>query len=66
MKSTVAARAAKGMNPNLNIRASETPVGPDTENEFNDDFWESFGVVVNALDNLKVLALSSCFFFFSP
>lgn len=30
-----------------------TRVGPDTEEVFNDAFWESLDFVVNAVDNIK-------------
>lgn len=35
------------------VAALETPVGEDTEATFDDEFWGSLDVVVNALDNLK-------------
>eukprot|EP01138_Halocafeteria_seosinensis_P000609 gb/GECG01000624.1/.p1 GENE.gb/GECG01000624.1/~~gb/GECG01000624.1/.p1 ORF type:complete len:1091 (+),score=162.54 gb/GECG01000624.1/:1-3273(+) len=54
-KSTTAARAAMEMNPELRdrITALETAVGPDTENIYNEDFWQGLSFVTNALDNLK-------------
>lgn len=30
-----------------------TLVGPESENLFNDNFWESLDFVVNAVDNMK-------------
>eukprot|EP01102_Stenamoeba_stenopodia_P002416 TRINITY_DN1223_c0_g1_i3.p1 TRINITY_DN1223_c0_g1~~TRINITY_DN1223_c0_g1_i3.p1 ORF type:complete len:1075 (+),score=292.55 TRINITY_DN1223_c0_g1_i3:144-3368(+) len=53
MKSTVAATAAKAMNPDLHIKVHEIPVGEDTEDVFNSEFWSSQDLVVNALDNVK-------------
>merc|ERR1712054_598222 len=53
MKSSVAADATVKMNSKVNVKASEVPVGTDTEDTFNDDFWMSQDLVVNALDNLK-------------
>lgn len=41
------------MNPALKARALMTRVGPDTEEVFNDAFWESLDFVVNAVDNIK-------------
>ena len=35
------------------MEALETPVGEDTEDVFDDEFWEGLDVVTNALDNLK-------------
>ncbi|CAG9465807.1 unnamed protein product [Pedinophyceae sp. YPF-701] len=52
-KSTCASRAAKAINPALNIRALQNRVSPDTEDVFNAEFWEGLDVVVNALDNVK-------------
>eukprot|EP00753_Platysulcus_tardus_P002769 PLAT11883.1.p2 GENE.PLAT11883.1~~PLAT11883.1.p2 ORF type:complete len:1075 (+),score=593.60 PLAT11883.1:102-3227(+) len=52
-KSTTAAEAAVGMNPELKVTAMEDRVGTDTEDIFNDAFWEDKDVIVNALDNLK-------------
>ncbi|KAH6937113.1 hypothetical protein HPB50_025574 [Hyalomma asiaticum] len=52
MKSTTAAAAALGMNPDVNIAVYEDRVGPETENVYDDDFFESLDGVANALDNL--------------
>jgi len=51
-KSETACATAKGMNPNLNVKDFMTRVGPETEETFNDDFWESLDFVVNAVDNI--------------
>ncbi|KAH7969257.1 ubiquitin-like modifier-activating enzyme 1 [Rhipicephalus sanguineus] len=52
MKSTTAARAVEQMNPEINIAVHEDRVGPETENVYNDDFFESLDGVANALDNV--------------
>jgi len=52
-KSSVAAAAALAINPKLKIRALQNRVGPETENVFDDEFWSSLDVVVNALDNVN-------------
>lgn len=52
-KSVRAAAAVKRMNPSLNIHAHETPVGKQTENLFDDNFWEPLDLVVNGLDNIQ-------------
>jgi len=52
-KSVVGAAAAKAMNPDMNFQVFETPIGPQTENIFNDPFWRSLDGVCNALDNLE-------------
>lgn len=52
-KSSVAAAAALAINPKLKIRALQNRVGAETENVFDDEFWSSLDVVVNALDNVN-------------
>jgi ubiquitin-activating enzyme E1 len=52
-KSKVACEVAKEINPALNVQDYQSLVSPDTENYFNDKFWESLHFVVNAVDNLK-------------
>ncbi|KAJ0987020.1 hypothetical protein J5N97_005376 [Dioscorea zingiberensis] len=48
-KSTVAsASAAECINPRLHIEAN-----PETEDVFNDAFWDSLDVVISALGNVK-------------
>lgn len=52
-KSTVAASAAALINPQFHIQALQNRVGPETENVFDDTFWEKLDVVINALDNVN-------------
>lgn len=52
-KSTAAAKAASRMNPAIKITAHETRVGPETENVFDDLFWDNLSGVCNALDNVQ-------------
>ncbi|XP_068667888.1 ubiquitin-activating enzyme E1 1-like isoform X2 [Aristolochia californica] len=52
-KSTVAASAAHAINPRLRIEALQNRASPETENVFNDEFWENLDVVINALDNVN-------------
>jgi len=40
------------MNPSFNIQSQENRVGPDTENIYTDEFFESLDGVTNALDNV--------------
>jgi len=56
------------MNPKMNIKCFEVPVGPDTEVKFNDSFWSSLDGVCNALDNIKAREYtdSKCVFFEKP
>ncbi|KAL1477057.1 hypothetical protein MTO96_036062 [Rhipicephalus appendiculatus] len=51
MKSATAAKAVVQMNPELNIIFHQDRVGPQTENIYNDDFFDSLDGVANALDN---------------
>jgi ubiquitin-activating enzyme E1 len=53
LKSTVAAKVAKKMNTSLNVIALQDKVAPDTENVFDDKFWEELDLVTNALDNVQ-------------
>ena len=52
-KSETACRIGGEMNPDFNVRSYQTLVGEQTENVFNDDFWESLDFIVNAVDNIK-------------
>ncbi|XP_043697731.1 ubiquitin-activating enzyme E1 1-like isoform X2 [Telopea speciosissima] len=52
-KSTVAASAAASLNPRFHVEALQNRASPETENVFNDAFWENLGVVINALDNVN-------------
>ncbi|KAK9812866.1 hypothetical protein WJX72_004885 [[Myrmecia] bisecta] len=52
-KSTVAGEAACKINPAFRVNALQNRVSPDTEDVFNDKFWGSLDVVVNALDNVN-------------
>ena len=61
MKSQIAAKSAKVMNPHLNVHVYETPVGENTEDTFHTKFWRKLDVVVNALDNIDArLYVDSC------
>jgi len=59
-KSNVAAKAAAEMNPDFNIRPYVMRVGSDTEDQFNEPFWDSLDVVVTALDNVLCRPASPC------
>lgn len=52
-KSQTACEIAKSINSALNVQDYMTRVGPDTEEVFNDQFWENLDYVVNAVDNIK-------------
>ncbi|KAF7841934.1 ubiquitin-activating enzyme E1 1-like [Senna tora] len=67
-KSTVAASAAVSINPPLQIEALQNRVGPETENVFDDAFWENLSVVINALDNVnaRLYVDQRCLYFQKP
>lgn len=52
-KSGTACSIAKGMNPSLNVKDYMTLVRKESEDLFNDDFWDSLDFVVNAVDNIN-------------
>ena len=45
------------MNPNINIDAQNSRVGPETESFYTDEFFEKLDGVANALDNLDASEL---------
>ncbi|KAM7496414.1 hypothetical protein LguiA_020828 [Lonicera macranthoides] len=67
-KSTVAASAASLINPHLRIEALQNRVGSETENVFDDRFWENLSVIVNALDNVnaRLYVDQRCLYFQKP
>ncbi|CAM8949146.1 unnamed protein product [Rhodiola kirilowii] len=67
-KSTVAATAATSINPRLNVEALQNRASPETENVFDDSFWENLTVVVNALDNVnaRLYIDQRCLYFQKP
>ncbi|KAF2741822.1 ubiquitin-activating enzyme E1 1 [Sporormia fimetaria CBS 119925] len=70
LKSTAAAAAVQVMNPELkgHIVTLQDKVGPETEDIFNEDFWESLDAVTNALDNVEARTYVDrrCVFFRKP
>lgn len=67
-KSTVAAAAAIAINPALKVEALQNRVSAETENVFDDSFWENLDVVINALDNVnaRLYVDSRCVYFQKP
>ncbi|PIN13370.1 Ubiquitin activating enzyme UBA1 [Handroanthus impetiginosus] len=67
-KSTVAASAASLINPRLHVEALQNRASPETENVFDDTFWENLGVVINALDNVnaRLYIDQRCLYFQKP
>lgn len=56
------------MNPDMNVRDYQTRVGADTEETFNDAFWNSLDFVVNAVDNIhaRLYVDGRCVWFKKP
>jgi len=67
-KSTIAAAAARAMNGALKAQALDARVGSDTEEIFDDAFWDSLDAVINALDNIdaRLYVDSRCVWFAKP
>ncbi|KAF8397226.1 hypothetical protein HHK36_016136 [Tetracentron sinense] len=67
-KSTVAASVASSINPRLHIEALQNRASPETENMFDDTFWENLNVVINALDNVnaRLYIDQRCLYFQKP
>lgn len=67
-KSTVAASVASAINPSLHIEALQNRASPETENVFDDSFWEGLDVVINALDNInaRMYVDQRCVYFQKP
>ncbi|KAI9367367.1 hypothetical protein BJX61DRAFT_528761 [Aspergillus egyptiacus] len=70
LKSECASAAVQAMNPELEgqIMTLKDRVGPDTEDVFNEDFWEALDGVTNALDNVEARTYVDrrCVFFRKP
>jgi len=68
LKSTTAAQKVKQMNPFFNVESFASRVGPDTEDKFDDDFFERLDGVCNALDNVQARMYMDqrCVFFGKP
>ncbi|XP_073141807.1 ubiquitin-activating enzyme E1 1-like isoform X2 [Henckelia pumila] len=67
-KSTVAASAASLINPRLHVEALQNRASPETENVFDDTFWENLSVIINALDNVnaRLYIDQRCLYFQKP
>lgn len=53
LKSEVAAKAIKNMNPLINVIPHQNRLHPDTESVYNDGFYDNLHGVMNALDNVE-------------
>lgn len=69
-KSEVASEAVSNMNPDLQgkIKWMTEKVGAESENLFNDDFWNGLDFVTNALDNVdaRTYVDRKCVFYKKP
>ena len=70
MKSDCAAKAVQAMNPDLegHIVSLKDRVSPETEEIFNEEFWQGLDGVTNALDNVEARTYVDrrCVFFHKP
>jgi ubiquitin-activating enzyme E1 len=70
LKSECASHAVQAMNPDLkgHINMLKDRVGQDTEEIFNENFWEGLDAVTNALDNVDARTYIDrrCVFFHKP
>lgn len=69
-KSQVAAAAAQSMNPDLKGKFTimTDRIGPESEDVFNETFWNELDFVTNALDNVEARTYVDrrCVFFMKP
>ncbi|KAL4149161.1 hypothetical protein QTP88_003164 [Uroleucon formosanum] len=67
-KSETAAKAIKRMNPNVNVEPQTNRVCPETEQIYNDTFFENLDGVANALDNVdaRIYMDRRCVFYKKP
>ncbi|PKA67105.1 Ubiquitin-activating enzyme E1 1 [Apostasia shenzhenica] len=67
-KSTVAVTAANSINPALHVEALQNHVSPETDDVYNDAFWDSLDVVISALDNVnaRLYIDSQCVYYQKP
>ena len=67
-KSECSSKAVKLMNPNINIKSLQTKICDETENIFNEDFWNKQSFIINAVDSVdarkyidsKVVSFEKC------
>lgn len=67
-KSETAAKAIKRMNPTVNVEPHTNRVCPETEQTYNDTFFENLDGVANALDNVdaRIYMDRRCVFYKKP
>eukprot|EP00916_Digyalum_oweni_P011465 GHVL01019084.1.p1 GENE.GHVL01019084.1~~GHVL01019084.1.p1 ORF type:complete len:1023 (+),score=202.75 GHVL01019084.1:893-3961(+) len=67
-KSATACAAVKIMNPDLEVLSMEQKVGAETEEIFDDKFWNGQDVILNALDNVqaRLYVDSRCVWYLKP
>lgn len=68
MKSETAAAAVKKMNPDVKVIAHQNRVCVETENIYDDDFFEALDGVANALDNIdaRIYMDRRCIYYRKP
>ncbi|XP_059800567.1 ubiquitin-like modifier-activating enzyme 1 isoform X2 [Hypanus sabinus] len=68
MKSETAAAAVRKMNPFINVIAHQNRVGEETENIYDQDFFDDLNGLANALDNVETRQYMDgrCIFYQKP
>ena len=52
-KSEISCRETRKLNKDINLKAENIKVSFETENHFNDNFWEEQDLIIGAVDNEK-------------
>ncbi|KAK6589605.1 ubiquitin-activating enzyme e1 [Cryptosporidium xiaoi] len=67
-KSEIAGQVIKTINKDINVISLQTRVGLETEDVFDDNFWEKINFVINALDNVpsRMYINDRCLWFEKP
>merc|ERR1719203_350706 len=67
-KSATGSKAAKAMNPSMDITPYQEKVGPETENIFGDKFYDNLSGICTALDNIeaRLYVDQKCLFYRLP
>ena len=68
LKSEIAAREAKKMNPDINIEWQQNKISPETEELYDKSFFDSINGIANALDNIqaRLYVDKRCIFYDKP
>ena len=67
-KSNIACNSARQINENFKCEDLQLLVGENSENIFDEDFWESQDIIINAVDNIEARSYidTQCTFYSKP